>query len=188
MTDRWRLVDDTKLYDIQKDPGQDNNLIEEYPEVADRLRREYELWWEDVSQQFDETNRLYIGAEQQNPVQLTAHDWMSSEIPPWNQPHIVNRENVSNGTWRVYVTQSGQYTFVLRERPEVANFQLTAREARLRIGDQVDRTKSVDQGATGVQFKVDLEAGDTEIKTWLIEEDGTSRGAYYVDVYRSSSK
>lgn len=186
MTDRWRLVDSTELYDIRQDPGQENNVIKDHPEVADRLRDEYDQWWADISQRFDETTPLYVGSEQQNPVQLNAHDWMSSEIPPWNQPHIVERENSSNGPWRVRMERPGHYTFVLRERPEVANFQLTATEARLRIGDQVDRTKPVDPGATGVRFEVELEAGVTEIKTWLIEDDGSSRGAYYVDVHRSS--
>ncbi|MEX0770280.1 MAG: arylsulfatase [Balneolaceae bacterium] len=185
MTDRWRFVDNTELYDIQQDPGQQNNIIEEHPDVADRLGREYERWWEDISRRFDETTPLYIGAEQQNPVQLNAHDWMSTdEIPPWNQPHIIERQNSNNGPWRVRVDQTGHYTFILRERPEVAEFPLTAREARLRIGEHIDQTKSVDRGATGVQFEFELEAGDTEVKTWLIENDGTSRGAYYVDVYR----
>jgi len=189
MTDHWRFVDNTELYDIQKDPGQQNNIIGDYPEVADQLRNEYKDWWEDISQRFDETTPLYIGADQQNPVQLDAHDWMSTDgIPPWNQPHIIERQNSSNGPWRVRVDQAGHYTFMLRERPEIANFQLTATKARLRIGEHIDEIKAVNKGATGVQFEIELEAGDTEIKTWLIEDDGTSRGAYYVEVYRESDR
>jgi arylsulfatase A-like enzyme len=183
MTDRWRLVNNTELYDMHQDQGQLNNVIENHPDVADRLRIEYEEWWDDISRRFDETTPLYIGAEQQNPVQLNAHDWMSAELPPWNQPHIVERQP-GNGPWRVQVANSGLYTFVLRERPEVANFPLRAAEARLRIGDHIDETKTVNRGETGVRFEVELEAGPAEIKTWLIEDDGTSRGAYYVDVFR----
>jgi hypothetical protein len=51
----------------------------------------------------------------------------------------------------------------------------------------VDETKPVLVGATAVKFEVELVAGDTEIKTWLIDDDGTSRGAYYVEVERLSN-
>jgi hypothetical protein len=51
----------------------------------------------------------------------------------------------------------------------------------LRVGFVVDETKAVPAGATGMRFEVDIPSGDTEIKTWLIEKDGTSRGAYYVE-------
>jgi arylsulfatase A-like enzyme len=183
MTDHWRLINNTELYDIQQDPGQQNNIIENHPEVTEKLRNDYELWWEDISQRFHETTPLYIGAEQQNPVQLNAHDWIMNELPPWNQPHILERPT-SNGTWRVRITDAGRYTFTLRERPEVAGFPLTAAQARLYIEDRIDEIKPVEKGATAVCFEVELEAGDTEVKTWLIEKDGTSRGAYFVEVNR----
>jgi arylsulfatase A-like enzyme len=183
MTDRWRLVDNSKLYDIKKDPGQHNNIIKYHPEVAEKLRTKYDLWWNDISQRFHETTPLYIGAEQQNPVQLNAHDWMITDLPPWNQPHIMERPK-SNGPWNARVTDAGRYAFILRERPEIAGFPLTAAKARLYIGDMVDKTKPVVQGATSVRFEVELEAGDMEVKTWLIDKDGTSRGAYFVEVNR----
>lgn len=182
MTDRWRLVNNSELYDMQQDPGQRNNIIDQHPETANRLRIEYDEWWGDISRRFNETTPLYIGAQQQNPVQLNAHDWMTNELPPWNQPHIWERP-MTNGPWRVRAVRTGRYAFILRERPKVAAFPLTATEARLRIGDQVDERKAVPHGATGVRFEVDLHAGDEEITTWLYESDGESRGAYYVDVY-----
>ena len=185
MTNRWRLVNNTELYDIHMDPGQQNNLIENHPEVADRLRREYDIWWMDISRRFDETTPLYVGTLQQNPVQLNAHDWMTPDLRhiPWNQPHIWDRP-LSNGPWHVRIANPGRYNFVLRERPEIAGFPLTAQQARLRIGDQFDEIKQVVRGTTGIHFEAELMSGDTEIKTWFIENDETSRGAYYVSVYR----
>lgn len=183
MTDRWRLVDDRELYDIRADPGQKTNVIGDHPAVADGLRREYDVWWDDVSRRFGETTRLVIGAEQQNPVQLNAHDWMIPDLKllPWNQPFVEARMK-SNGPWRVRVERPGRYAFVLRERPESAGFPLTAAEARLRVGDRIDERKPVEPGATGSLFEVDLAAGEAEVMTWLIEPDGSSRGAYYVEV------
>jgi len=185
MTNRWRLIDNKELYDMTVDPGQKRNIIDQHPEVAKSLRQEYNLWWEDISARFKEKTPLYVGTEHQNPVQLNSHDWMIDSISnlPWNQTHVLKRP-LSNGPWMVRIAKKGTYAFILRERPEVANFQLTADEARLKIGEMYNERKKVEQDATGVRFEVALSPGDTEIMTWLIEEDGASRGAYYVEVFR----
>lgn len=43
--DRYALVNDAELYDLQADPGQATNVIDAHPEVVARLRSEYEAWW-----------------------------------------------------------------------------------------------------------------------------------------------
>lgn len=181
MTDRWRLVSGGELYDIRQDPGQQQNVIDNHAQVAQELSDQYDRWWDEISQRFDETTLLYIGAPQQASVQLSSHDWMIPDLRqlPWNQPHVHQRP-LSNGPWRIRAARAGRYAFVLRERPEVAEFPLTATEARLRIGDLVDERQAVPPDATGVRFEVRLPAGDMELQTWLIESDQTSRGAYYV--------
>lgn len=186
MTDRWRLVNNRELHDIRADPGQSTNLIAQHPEVAAELAAFYNTWWDDVSSRHDETSLHYIGAEQENPVQLNAHDWMppmEGRVPPWNQPMIVNDQG-SNGTWYVRVVQHGRYAFTLRERPGVVGFTLSAAKAHLRVGDHERLLRAVEEGATGVRFEVDLPAGDTSFKTWLIDEDGNARGAYFVEIER----
>ena len=45
-TDRWRLVDNTMLYDISADPGQLNDVAEQHPEVVKELGNAYDKWWE----------------------------------------------------------------------------------------------------------------------------------------------
>ena len=184
MTDRWRLVDKGELYDMEADPGQQHNVIDQHPDVATRLSAFYDGWWDDVSRRHHETTPLYVGAEPQNPVQLTAHDWMppmEGGIPPWNQPHVRNRQQ-GNGTWNVRVARTGRYALTLRERPAVARFPLAATEAKLRVGEMEPLTLDVPPDATGARFELNLTAGETQVRTWLVEEDGTSRGAYFVDV------
>jgi len=189
MTDQWRLLDNKELYDMAKDPGQQNNIIDQYPDVTEKLRNVYNLWWDDISTRFNENTPLYIGSEYQNPVQLNSHDWMINDLSmlPWNQTHVLQGRE-GNGPWMVRIDKKGTYTFILRERPEVAEFPLTAVEVRLRIGDMFDKTKQVGKGATEVRFEVELDPGDTEIMTWLSNEDGSSRGAYYVKVFRMVDK
>ncbi|OJW20888.1 MAG: arylsulfatase [Planctomycetales bacterium 71-10] len=43
--DRFALVNDSELYDLQADPGQATNVIDAHPDVVARLRAEYEAWW-----------------------------------------------------------------------------------------------------------------------------------------------
>ncbi|MDC0088241.1 arylsulfatase [Akkermansiaceae bacterium] len=44
-TQRWRFVDNAKLYDISKDRGQKKDVSAEYPEVVETLRKSYDQWW-----------------------------------------------------------------------------------------------------------------------------------------------
>jgi len=183
MTDHWRLVDNRELYDIRTDPGQQTNLIRQHPGVAADLASFYDAWWEDISRRHGEVSRLHLGAEQENPVQLNAHDWMppmEGEVP-WNQP-MIERNKGSNGTWHVRVARGGRYAVTLRERPAVAAFPIRAGEARLAVGGQERLHQPVADGATGVRFELDIPAGDTRINTWFLEPDGSSRGAYFCEV------
>jgi len=46
--EQWRLVGKDELYDINEDPGEQNNVAEENPEVVASMLREYSLWWDEV--------------------------------------------------------------------------------------------------------------------------------------------
>lgn len=43
--DRYALVNNSELYDLQSDPGQATNVIDAHPDVVALLRAEYEAWW-----------------------------------------------------------------------------------------------------------------------------------------------
>jgi len=42
---RFRLVDNTALFDMRTDPGQKNNVIEKHPDVVKAMRASYDAWW-----------------------------------------------------------------------------------------------------------------------------------------------
>ena len=50
---RFKLVNDSELYDLRADPGETRNAIGEHPEVVGRLRREYERWWTEMLPQLE---------------------------------------------------------------------------------------------------------------------------------------
>ena len=44
-SDKWRLVGTDALYDIESDPGEETNVIEQHPKVAAELMKAYEGFW-----------------------------------------------------------------------------------------------------------------------------------------------
>ncbi|APW59738.1 arylsulfatase [Paludisphaera borealis] len=46
--DRYALVNNAELYDLQTDPGQKTDVAAAHPDVLARLRKAYEAWWLDV--------------------------------------------------------------------------------------------------------------------------------------------
>ena len=114
------------LFDIKKDPQQLYNVTVTHRDLADRLRFEYEEWYKDVSERFGETCPLVIGAQQQNPVQLTCFDWHGGGADQtWHQRQIATRP-VATGYWIIEPQRPGRYRFTLRERPAVARFPLSS--------------------------------------------------------------
>ncbi|KPK70494.1 MAG: hypothetical protein AMJ84_07685, partial [Acidithiobacillales bacterium SM23_46] len=138
-------------------------------------------WWADISERFDEYCEIILGSERENPAWLTCHDWHGPEVP-WHQRHVHDSQLYANGFWAVEVARSGRYEFTLRQRPAEAKFPIHATRARLKIAN-VDVSKPIAQGVTGVTFDVELEAGATRLQTWFTDEQsGKSRGAYFVSV------
>ncbi len=187
MTDRWRLVNGTELYDIKADPGQKNNIAGGKPAVVEELREAYEQWWADVSERFDEYCEIIIGSDKQNPTRLMSHDWHSPQVP-WSQG-AVRKGMQSNGFWAVEIERDGTYQFELRRWPKELDAAINAAvpggkaiaatSARLKIAD-LDVTKAIPNGAHAVTFEVELKAGKGRLQSWFIDDTGESRGAYYV--------
>jgi len=215
MTNDWRLVSDMgrndiprhELYAINDDPGQEKNVIDAHPEVAERLKAFYEDWWADIAPSFGDPARIIVGHPAENPSRLTSHDWITDGATPWNQQHIRNGENKPQnlGFWYLDVAESGDYTIELRRWPkegDVVDTPITAaipagkdvpgtqafrarpgvavpaQSARIEIGGQKHQT-SVPQDAPSVRFDVTLEKGPTRLHAVFEGPGGEITGAYY---------
>lgn len=42
---RFRFVNNTELFDMEADPGQTKNVIEQHPDVVNEIRAAYDKWW-----------------------------------------------------------------------------------------------------------------------------------------------
>ncbi len=47
-TSRFRLVNNTELFDIEADPGETTNVINQYPNDVAAMRKAYDQWWSEI--------------------------------------------------------------------------------------------------------------------------------------------
>jgi len=85
-SERFRLVNNVELYDIDADPGETTNVIEKHPQVVAAMRKAYDAWWA-------ETRPLMVNEDA--PNSKTRPFWTAYEkqlkaggIPAWRRPEF----------------------------------------------------------------------------------------------------
>ncbi|MDR1964303.1 MAG: arylsulfatase [Planctomycetaceae bacterium] len=182
LTQRWRLVNGVELYDMESDPGQNNDLAAQQPEIVTELRKRYMKRWSDVIQGAREWSRIPVGSPVTNSVRLSVHDWNGTGVPAYLDRVT---DFVGNGRWAVDVERAGKYRFRLRHFPEESGLPLHATHAALIVNEhrwekQIELTGS-QKSVAEVIFDVDLQAGSAWVETELDDKThGIYRGAFYV--------
>ena len=158
-----------QLYDLESDPGEQNDLAGERPEVLADLKKQYEDWFEDVSASRGyDPPKIFIGTEYENPVILTRQDWRMAGPDGWGDGSL--------GYWEVDVKSAGKYDVRFRFTK-----QERAGRAELKLGD-VELSKPFTREAESVTFSgVTLEPGPATLEARLIR-GGKTVGVNYVDV------
>ncbi|MBA2112963.1 arylsulfatase [Bremerella alba] len=134
MSQQWRLINGKELYDIQKDPGQKNNIAKDHPDVVAKMTAFYDKWWAELEPTFAEPTEIYLGHPNAPVASLTAHDWIQKAYPPWNQGHIRSGDGYNakkqgakhEGHWAVKVIRDGTYEVSLRRWPVEADQPILA--------------------------------------------------------------
>jgi len=181
MTERWRLIDGTQLYDIVADPGQEQDVAADHPDVVKRLREDYERWWTSLEPALEQTVRYGLGGAE-NPTTLASHDWLmpGTVQAAWHQKHI-ERGSLINGAWAVDVERPGTYEITLYRWAPYLDKPMGIAKARLTIGDVGAKTDLSTDDLSAV-FRVTLPKGAAMLQTWLTRSDGKQHGAYYTRV------
>jgi arylsulfatase A-like enzyme len=165
---RFKLINGKELYDMIADPGEQNDISQQHPEIVAEMRRGYEVWFRDVSgTRGYAPPRIHIGSSHENPVILTRQDWRGPRAG-W--------EKDSLGYWEIDVTRAGRYNITLRIWPtEVESV------AHFKMGDLI-LSQQLQKGASSCAFKsVRLKAGKGRLEAW-IQSNEKSVGVQYVDV------
>jgi len=188
MTDRWRYVSWRKngleeLYDMSVDRAQEENVIAAHPEVAKELRGALQNWWADVTATGFERQRIIVGDEAENPVRLTAMDWMearSTNDVPWfpgfatpePEPQYarwLDREaNYDSLPWYVDVTEEGIYTISLYLHDKASATPVRRRYAVLELNGE-KRVQEISRWSSHAEFTVHVPAGGVQFRGWFSE-------------------
>ena len=198
---QWRLVNGCELYDIGADPGQTQNLAAAHPDTTTRLQDHYQQWWAERHQTLETYQPVIIGSDRENPVRLCSCDW--AWVYADNQANIRGCV-MDSGTWHVDVAREGLYEFTLRRWPAESGLGISApapimqgidgtfpegkalpvSSAWLRVGDS-EQTHPVPADASQVAFRMELQPGPTQARTWWHDAEGNRlAGAYYLTAER----
>jgi arylsulfatase A-like enzyme len=198
----WRLLENRELYDLDSDPHQDHDVAADYPQIVQQMRDHLDEWWKDVKEDALEIQRSVIGNDAENPMMLTACEWLDVFVDQQGQ---VRRGVRKNGVWHIIVDQPGNYAFELRRWPResglalrdsvastvvtdgryVKGVPLDIHAARIRVGDQ-EKVKNIERSDRSAAFTFNLEKGETTLQTWFLNaSDEPICGAYYLYVKRN---
>ena len=204
MDDQWRLVNGNQLYDMSNDLKQENNVIQQYPEVADRLALGYENWWQSLVAEKANERYAYIkvGSPYENPSRLMSHDLMTGKLgSSWHQFGAIRAVQAA-GHWKVEFVGDGNYAISLRRFPRESDLAINAvfpaqnqtrsvvspapastksdfKEAFLYVGKHRKSTE-IEAGQQEVTFTVDVSRGKYNVEAQLIDELGRVYPAYYL--------
>jgi hypothetical protein len=119
MTSRWRLVNNDALYDIKSDPAQKQNVLADQPEVAAKLRQEFDAYWSKVTPGDRDRAVPIVGDERDPETFLHASDWYLPQVP-WNHAQVAAGPTAA-GDWRIRAARAGTYRFEVRRWPREAD-------------------------------------------------------------------
>ena len=86
---KFRLVRNKELYDMENDPGETHNVIDKHPDTVSQMRTAYYKWWKEVSKNVMEPVRIKLGSRFENPTRLNCIDWRPIKDMP--QPYRFSR-------------------------------------------------------------------------------------------------
>jgi arylsulfatase A-like enzyme len=146
---RWRL------FDLQNDPGESDNVAGQHPETVARLRTEFVRWFDEVTDGITyQPIPIPVGHPDQNPVKLEP-SWAS-----WEGPHVRYtfdgydwdtidswKESGERATWRIEVIRPGRYAVTLGYgcRPQHAGGVLEIAAGPSSIRHTVQATATAEQ-------------------------------------------
>jgi arylsulfatase/arylsulfatase A len=163
-----------ELYDLHADPYEEFDVASEYPNVVERLRQEYDRWFDDVSDTRPDNYgklRIHVGTPHESPTVLTHQDWQQTNELSWG-----NAE--ATGFWDIEVAAEDRYDILVRFHRTVSGGLVTL------AVDSVTRTAMARHGTTEFLFEgVSLQAGPARLMATV--DDGTlTSGAWQVEIQR----
>lgn len=169
--EHWGGKTDFQLFDMAHDPLEMQDLAAEHPERVRELKATYDAWFNDVSstRDFKVPQRIWVGAEPENPVLLTRQDWRGPQAN-WSSDGI--------GYWDLTIVTRGRYDIKMR-------FNAAKAEGAAELACAgVSARQPIKAGTEECAFtNLQLPGGPTRLEATLREGTNTL-GVRYVEVHR----
>jgi len=204
----WRLVNGNELYNVSEDLGQTNNLLQEHPQVAERLAQGYERWWQSFAEEGVNEKYAYIkvGSEHENPSRISAHDMLTAKHGhSWHQYGAAAASQTS-GRWKIEFVEDGEYRISLRRFPRESGLGINATfeaqtktteldrimpasvksdfvKAELFVAD-ITANKPIAPGDAEISFSGQIPAGKYDMEAHLMDSQERVYPSYYVYIER----
>ena len=196
MKNQWRLINGNDLYDIEKDPMQKTNIIQNHQALVYELLKENDKFL-NFSKQLDEYKNLPVaiaGTPFQKEIKLTIQHAIGEGGGTWKSEHVAAGVKNPNNKYALEISKAGRYRISCRRWPKECpgailgvpssnpknQFKyrtVSPEKVRLEIFDKVYKSDvSIDHRS--MDFVLDLPAGKTMLQTDFVEGDKTY-GVYY---------
>ena len=174
----WKLVHPTgfnreqfegkpklELYHLGNDPRQAKNLIGEHPDVASRLKKTYDNWFNDVSstrpKNYD-VPRIVIGTELERRTVLTAQDLRTHSVDSSHEG--------PGGFWHLRSAKQGEYTIEVvlsgpLQNDEAAKIFLGGKKYQLQLAAGKQRGHLIKVEIPAGEFRLGVAVSDGEKET-----------------------
>jgi arylsulfatase len=159
-----------ELYDIDRDPYEQNDISGLQPAIVKELADEFDQWYSKVI--YDEPlatpPRIIIGTDKENPVTLSRQDWKGPKAKSW-------RFENAYGYWDVSFARKGLYDVRLISPGPVGQ----AGTAYVRAGTTQRSRVNRDTGTSIMVLEaVPFRQGDFRFETWYDTRSGIQTPMY----------
>ena len=204
MDDNWRFVNGSELYNMNTDRSQTKNVIDQHPEVVEKLAEGYERWWQSFMDEGVNERYAYIkvGSPHENPSRISAHDMLTGKFNGmWHQYGAANAVQAT-GRWKIEFVEDGEYKISLCRFPRESGLGINEtfpaqkkiveldrtmpaseksdfEKAYLYVAD-LEKSAKVEPGQKEVSFTATIPAGKYDMEAQLIDKDNRVHPAYYV--------
>ncbi|GGH48918.1 arylsulfatase [Dyadobacter endophyticus] len=164
-------LDTFGLFDLEKDPFEQNNLVQSQPALARQLKKGLDSVFTDISNSPNLTPRHVIVGSPHEPVSiLTRQDANGTNMGAW-------LSDKATGYWNITIAQDGYYNLRSIHTAPIAK----GTRSLVRVG-HVQRSAVAKGHSNAVPInKVWLKKGDYLVESWF-EGQGGVTGPYYVEV------
>ncbi|MCH2613739.1 MAG: sulfatase-like hydrolase/transferase, partial [Opitutales bacterium] len=193
----WRLIGDSELYDLGKDPEQKKTVSSQYPEIVRELKLHYDAYWASIEASIDVIEPVVIGNPAESYTDLTSNNWVEVDFDNRGK---VAEANSMGGIWEIAAEKAGAYLVLLSRWPFYMERPLSSvgpaetiggmpidpgevlpiKSGSLSLDGKEPIVAEPNSSDTFVEIRIELSKGRHSLQGWFHDAQGARlSGAFY---------